>query len=78
MALVAEADGNRTRLTEILGHTGFEDQHLVLVGVHEYAFPQVSSVRLSAGVHVDAYGCDCLWHANGTAIIVPALAARLQ
>ncbi len=25
-ALVAEADGNRTRLTEILGHTGFEDR----------------------------------------------------
>jgi len=23
---VAEADGNRTRLTEILGHTGFEDR----------------------------------------------------
>jgi hypothetical protein len=24
--LLAEADGNRTRLTEVLGHVGFEDR----------------------------------------------------
>jgi len=35
----AEADGNRTRLTEILGHTGFEADPEIT------AFPQVSGVK---------------------------------
>ncbi len=26
VTLLAEADGNRTRLTEMLGHVGFEDR----------------------------------------------------
>ena len=49
---MAEADGNRTRLTELLGHVGFEDR-----GAHQDAYasprPPLGAVRSSfiAGAH---------------------------
>ncbi len=55
VTLLAEADGNRTRLTEMLGHVGFEDrgEHQLperLPGVApEGATPAASSIARIAG-----------------------------
>ena len=46
--LVAEADGNRTRQTEILGLTGFEDR-----GAHQDSDASVKNPTVEGGGPVD-------------------------
>jgi hypothetical protein len=41
---LAEADGNRTRLTELLGHNGFEDR-----ARHQTRNASIATLELAAG-----------------------------